>query len=236
MPGYTHLQRAQPTTFAHYMMAYANMFKRDVTRLEDCLERLDECPLGAGALATTTYPVDRFADRPGPGLRQAHRQLHGRRLRPGLRHRAALRPVHPDDASVPVLRGDHPLVLLGVQVHGPGRRLLHRLLHHAPEEEPRRGRAGPGQDGPGVRRSDHPADHDEGPAPGLQQGHAGGQGGPVRRRGHGGAVPSRLCRHGGHPDGAPQKHAPRRRPAASSTPPTAPTTWSRRACPSGRPI
>ena len=52
MPGYTHLQRAQPTTFGHYMMAYANMFKRDVTRLEDCLERLDECPLGAGALAT----------------------------------------------------------------------------------------------------------------------------------------------------------------------------------------
>ena len=60
MPGYTHLQRAQPTTFGHYMMAYANMFKRDVTRLEDCLERMDECPLGAGALATSTYPVDRF--------------------------------------------------------------------------------------------------------------------------------------------------------------------------------
>ncbi len=60
MPGYTHLQRAQPTTFGHYMMAYANMFKRDVTRLEDCLARLDECPLGAGALATSTYPVDRF--------------------------------------------------------------------------------------------------------------------------------------------------------------------------------
>ena len=60
MPGYTHLQRAQPTTFAHYMMAYANMLKRDVTRLEDCLERMDECPLGAGALATSTYPVDRF--------------------------------------------------------------------------------------------------------------------------------------------------------------------------------
>lgn len=59
MPGYTHLQRAQPTTFAHYMMAYANMFRRDVTRLADCLERLDECPLGAGALATSTYPVDR---------------------------------------------------------------------------------------------------------------------------------------------------------------------------------
>ncbi|MCD8147397.1 MAG: argininosuccinate lyase [Clostridiales bacterium] len=59
MPGYTHLQRAQPTTFAHYMMAYANMLRRDVTRFEDCLERMDECPLGAGALATSTYPVDR---------------------------------------------------------------------------------------------------------------------------------------------------------------------------------
>ena len=70
MPGYTHLQRAQPTTFAHYMMAYANMFKRDVTRLEDCLERLDECPLGAGALATTTYPVDRFQTAKALGFRK----------------------------------------------------------------------------------------------------------------------------------------------------------------------
>ncbi|MGE4549623.1 MAG: argininosuccinate lyase [Intestinibacillus sp.] len=59
MPGYTHLQRAQPTTFAHYMMAYANMLKRDVTRLQDCLERMDEMPLGSGALASTTYPIDR---------------------------------------------------------------------------------------------------------------------------------------------------------------------------------
>lgn len=59
MPAYTHLQRAQPTTFAHYMMAYASMLRRDVTRLEDCLERMDECPLGSGALTATTYPIDR---------------------------------------------------------------------------------------------------------------------------------------------------------------------------------
>ena len=59
MPGYTHMQRTQPTTFAHYMMAYANMIRRDITRLEDCLERMDECPLGAGALATSSYPIDR---------------------------------------------------------------------------------------------------------------------------------------------------------------------------------
>ena len=48
MPGYTHLQRAQPITFAHAMMAYANMFPRDTTRLEDCRARLDESPLGSG--------------------------------------------------------------------------------------------------------------------------------------------------------------------------------------------
>lgn len=61
MPAYTHLQRAQPTTFAHYMLAYANMLRRDVTRLEDCLARMDECPLGSGALTATTYPIDREA-------------------------------------------------------------------------------------------------------------------------------------------------------------------------------
>ncbi len=60
MPGYTHLQRAQPVTFGHYMMAYANMIRRDITRLEDCLERMDECPLGAGALAGSTHPLNRY--------------------------------------------------------------------------------------------------------------------------------------------------------------------------------
>lgn len=59
MPGYTHLQRAQPITFAHHLLAYAQMFRRDVTRLSDCLQRMDECPLGSGALAATTYPIDR---------------------------------------------------------------------------------------------------------------------------------------------------------------------------------
>ena len=61
MPGYTHLQRAQPITFAHHLLAYAHMLCRDVTRLEDCRARMTECPLGSGALAGTTYPIDRFA-------------------------------------------------------------------------------------------------------------------------------------------------------------------------------
>ena len=60
MPGYTHLQRAQPITFAQHLLAYASMFSRDVTRLEDCKKRMNLCPLGSGALAGTTYPIDRF--------------------------------------------------------------------------------------------------------------------------------------------------------------------------------
>ena len=60
MPGYTHLQRAQPVSFAQHLLAYGAQFRRDVTRLEDCRKRLNESPLGSGALAGTTYPIDRF--------------------------------------------------------------------------------------------------------------------------------------------------------------------------------
>ena len=59
MPGYTHLQRAQPILFSHHMMAYYEMFKRDLDRLKDSYKRLDMMPLGAGALAGTTYNIDR---------------------------------------------------------------------------------------------------------------------------------------------------------------------------------
>ncbi len=59
MPGYTHLQRAQPIVFGHHLLAYGEMLLRDVSRLEDCLRRMDEMPLGSCALAGTTYPIDR---------------------------------------------------------------------------------------------------------------------------------------------------------------------------------
>lgn len=59
MPGYTHLQRAQPITFAHHLMAYTEMLLRDIERLEDSIKRCNRLPLGSGALATTTYPIDR---------------------------------------------------------------------------------------------------------------------------------------------------------------------------------
>ncbi len=59
MPGYTHLQRAQPIPIAHHALAYIEMLARDRTRIADALERLDTCPLGSGALAGTAYPIDR---------------------------------------------------------------------------------------------------------------------------------------------------------------------------------
>ena len=61
MPGFTHLQPAQPVTFGHHLMAYVEMFGRDATRFDDALARMNECPLGAAALAGTSFPIDREA-------------------------------------------------------------------------------------------------------------------------------------------------------------------------------
>jgi argininosuccinate lyase/amino-acid N-acetyltransferase len=61
LPGYTHLQRAQPVLFSHWCMAYVEMLNRDISRLDDALKRLNVCPLGSGALAGTAYAIDREA-------------------------------------------------------------------------------------------------------------------------------------------------------------------------------
>jgi len=71
LPGYTHLQRAQPITFGHWCLAYVEMFNRDIGRLKDALYRLDVSPLGSGALAGTAYPIDRNALAHDLGFRTA---------------------------------------------------------------------------------------------------------------------------------------------------------------------
>ncbi|WP_252233556.1 lyase family protein, partial [Clostridium sp. DSM 1985] len=60
MPGYTHMQKAQPITLSHHLLAYAEMFKRDIGRINDAYKRTDSMPLGSGALSTSTYPIDRY--------------------------------------------------------------------------------------------------------------------------------------------------------------------------------
>ncbi|APH70574.1 argininosuccinate lyase [Aquibium oceanicum] len=73
MPGFTHLQSAQPVTFGHHCMAYVEMFARDLSRVRDAVERLDESPLGAAALAGTGFPIDRQATARALGFREPTR-------------------------------------------------------------------------------------------------------------------------------------------------------------------
>lgn len=73
LPGYTHMQRAQPVTFSHWCLAYVEMFERDYSRLTDALKRLDTCPLGSGALAGTAYAIDRHQLAHSLGFKQATR-------------------------------------------------------------------------------------------------------------------------------------------------------------------
>ena len=73
MPGFTHLQTAQPVTFGHHCMAYVEMFSRDLSRVRDAIERMDESPLGAAALAGTGFPIDRAMTARALGFREPTR-------------------------------------------------------------------------------------------------------------------------------------------------------------------
>jgi argininosuccinate lyase len=73
MPGFTHLQTAQPVTFGHHCMAYVEMFARDLSRVRDAIERMNESPLGAAALAGTGFPIDRFKTAKALGFREPTR-------------------------------------------------------------------------------------------------------------------------------------------------------------------
>ncbi len=153
MPGYTHLQRAQPVLFGHHLLAYYEMFDRDRGRLADCFRRVNVMPLGAGALAGTVLPIDRTFVAKLLALRDGVREQHRRGLGPGLLHRVhgGLRPDH--DAPLALRRGARHLVVVGVRFHHDRRRLHHRLVDHAAEEEPRRGRAHARQDRQGLRQT-----------------------------------------------------------------------------------
>ncbi|MER8580542.1 argininosuccinate lyase [Mesorhizobium sp. M1423] len=73
MPGFTHMQAAQPVTFGHHCMAYVEMFARDLSRVRDAIERMDESPLGAAALAGTSFPIDRHQTATALGFREPMR-------------------------------------------------------------------------------------------------------------------------------------------------------------------
>ena len=199
-PGMTHLQHAQPIVFAHQLLAHVHAFARDLDRLADWDTRTSVSPLGAGALAGSTLPLDPEATAHELGFAVRRGQLDRRGERPRLRGRVPLRRRHDRRPPVPAGRGGRAVVEPRVPLGRPVRRLLDRVLDHAAEEEPRRRRAGPRQVRPADRSPDRPARHAEGPAAGLRPRPAGGQGAGLRRGRHAARGAARDRRHDRHDD------------------------------------
>ena len=111
MPGFTHLQTAQPVTFGHHLLAYVEMAARDRGRFADARKRLNEFPLGSAALAGTSFPLDRDDDREGARLRPADGEFARCGFRPRLRAGDAGGRLDRGGASVALRRRDRDLVL-----------------------------------------------------------------------------------------------------------------------------
>ena len=150
MPGFTHLQVAQPVTFGHHLLAYFEMTGRDAERFADCRKRVNRLPLGAAALAGTTFPDRPRIRRRRAGLRRRLLQLARRRLRPRLRHRIlrrlSLLMTHLSRLSEELILWMSPRVgfIDLPTASAPARRSCRK-------EEPRRARTGRGQDRPRER-------------------------------------------------------------------------------------
>ena len=110
MPGYTHLQIAQPVTLGHHLLAYVEMLGRDRGRLADCRRRLNELPLGAAALAGTSFPIDRACHGRRARLRPSRGELARRRVGPRFCDRVPRRGGARRCASLALRRGDRDLV------------------------------------------------------------------------------------------------------------------------------
>ncbi len=133
MPGFTHLQTAQPVTWGHHMLAYAEMLGRDRGRFRDARARMNESPLGAAALAGTSFPIDRDAtaaalgfDRP---MQNSIDAVSSKDFALEFIAAAAICATQPLAAG----RGDRALGLGPVPLRAPVGRLHHRLVDHAAE-------------------------------------------------------------------------------------------------------
>ena len=164
MPGYTHLQRAQPVLFSHHMMAYYEMLERDSGRFSDALKRGDRMPLGSGALAGTGYPIDRAFVALMLSFQEPTQNsmdsVSDRDFNLEFLAASSILMMHLSRLS----EETGPVVHRGIRLHRPAGQVLHRLVHHAPEEEPGRPGAGARQDRQGIWRPDGAPDGDEGPA------------------------------------------------------------------------
>ena len=151
LPGYTHMQRAQPVLAAHYFLAYVEKYQRDRDRLADCRKRVNVLPLGAAALAGTSLPIDRDSVRRQLGFDA----VAANSLDVSSDRDFVLEFVFDLSRDRPAPerlgRGVGPVGDDGVRLPRPARRLLHRLEHHAAQEEPGRAGIDPRQGGAGGR-------------------------------------------------------------------------------------
>jgi argininosuccinate lyase len=152
MPGLTHMQTAQPVTFGHHLLAYVEMAARDRGRFADARKRLNESPLGAGALAGTSFPIDRNAtakalgfDRPMANSLDA---VSDRDFVLEVLAAASIASVHLSRFAEEIVIWTSPLV-----AWCDYRQVHLRLLDHAAEAQPRCRRTGARQDRPGDRRA-----------------------------------------------------------------------------------
>jgi len=203
MPGFTHLQTAQPILFSHHLMAYVEMCKRDKGRFDDCLKRVNVMPLGAGALAGTTFPIDREyvaeqLDFPAV-TRNSLDAVSDRDFALEFLADAAILMMHLSRFSEELILWSTSSFRFIELSDGfcTGSSIMPQKKNpdHAPEEEPGCAGAGAGQDRPGLRQPDGAPDDHEIPAAGLQQGYAGGQGTALRYHRYGQGQPEDLCRH-----------------------------------------
>jgi len=117
MPGYTHLQRAQPVTLGHHLMAYFQMFRRDIERLQDCYKRTDVMPLGSGALAGTTFPLDRESVAGELGFAEVSQNSLDAVSDRDFAIEFCCRGFPYNDAFKPFLRGNSPVVFRRIPVY-----------------------------------------------------------------------------------------------------------------------
>ncbi len=153
MPGFTHLQTAQPVTFGHHLLAYVEMAARDRGRFADARKRLNESPLGSAALAGTSFPIDRDMTAKALGFdRPTANSLDAVSDRDFVLETLAAAAI----ASVHLSRFAEEIVIWTSPLFGfvqAVRQVHHRLLDHAAEAQSGRGRAGARQDRPHRRRA-----------------------------------------------------------------------------------
>ena len=184
IPGYTHLQRAQPVCLAHHMLAYVEMAERDRGRLRDLRHRLNTCPLGAAALAGTPVPIDRRQTAAALGFESVYANsldaVSDRDFAVEFCAAASLIMVHLSRLAEEVIlwaSEEFGFIRLSDRC-ATGSSLMPQKKNPDVPELVR------GQMWPGLRPSAGPAGDDQGPAPGLQQGFSGRQGSPVRHGAH----------------------------------------------------